>query len=80
MLPMTKTFTENDLIRFLYNELTEDESEAIERAILTDQNLQDQINKLRKLQEDMDDIKVAPSKRTIRKILDFSRGYEVQSA
>ena len=77
---MTKTFTENDLIRFLYNELTENESEAIERAMLTNQNLQDQINKLRKLQEDMDDIKIAPSKRTIRKILDFSKGFEVQSA
>ncbi len=77
---MTKTFTENDLIRFLYNELNEKESEAIERAILTDQVLQEQINKLRKLQEDMDDIQVAPSKRTIRKILDFSKGFEVQSA
>lgn len=77
---MTKTFTENDLIRFLYNELNDRESDEIERAILTDQVLQDQINKLRKLQEDMDDIKVAPSKRTIRKILDFSKGYEIQSA
>lgn len=77
---MTKTFTENDLIRFLYNELNDRVSDEIERAILTDQVLQDQINKLRKLQEDMDDIKVAPSKRTIRKILDFSKGYEIQSA
>lgn len=77
---MTKTFTENDLIRFLYNELNDRESDEIERAILTDHVLQDQINKLRKLQEDMDDIKVAPSKRTIRRILDFSKGYEIQSA
>lgn len=77
---MTKTFTENDLIRFLYNELNDRESDEIERAILTDHVLQDQINKLRKLQEDMDDIKVGPSKRTIRRILDFSKGYEIQSA
>lgn len=77
---MTKTFTENDLIRFLYNELNDRVRDEIERAILTDQVLQDQINKLRKLQEDMDDINVAPSKRTIRRILDFSKGYEIQSA
>ncbi|XOV92523.1 MAG: hypothetical protein ACFHWX_20245 [Bacteroidota bacterium] len=77
---MTKTFTENDLIRFLYNELEHKESEEIERAILTDQVLQEQINKLRKLMEDMDDINVAPSKRTIKKILEFSKGYEIHSA
>lgn len=77
---MTKTFTENDLIRFLYNELAKEDREEIERASLTDQQLQEQINNLRKLMDDMDDIKVAPSRKTIRKILDFSKGYEVQSA
>lgn len=77
---MTKTFTENDLIRFLYNELAKEDREEIERASLTDQQLQEQINNLRKLMDDMDDIKVAPSRKTIRKILEFSKGYEVQSA
>lgn len=77
---MTKTFTENDLIRFLYNELDDKVSDEIDQSILTDQVLQDQINKLRKLQEDMDDLQVAPSKRTIKKILDFSKGFEIQSA
>ncbi len=77
---MTKTFTENDLIRFLYNELDDKVSDEIDQSIITDQVLQDQINKLRKLQEDMDDLQVAPSKRTIKKILDFSKGFEIQSA
>ncbi len=77
---MTKTFTENDLIRFLYNELAKEDRETIERAMLTDQKLQEQVNNLRKLMDDMNDIRIAPSKKTIRKILEFSKGYEIQSA
>ena len=77
---MTKTFTENDLVRFLYNELSKSESEEIERAILTDEELQEQINKLKTLQQDMDNLRLSPSKRTIGKILAYSKGYEIQSA
>lgn len=77
---MIKTFTENDLIRFLYNELSNKESEEIERAILTDDVLQEQISTLRKLHKDMDRLQVSPSGKTVQKILEFSKGYEVQSA
>ena len=77
---MIKTFTENDLIRFLYNELSNKESEEIERAILTDNVLQEQISTLRKLHKDMDRLQVSPSGKTVQKILEFSKGYEVQSA
>ncbi len=77
---MIKTFTENDLVRFLYNELSNKESEEIERAILTDNVLQEQISTLRKLHKDMDRLQVSPSGKTVQKILEFSKGYEVQSA
>jgi len=77
---MIKTFTENDLVRFLYNELSNKESEEIERAILTDDVLQEQISTLRKLHKDMDRLQVSPSGKTVQKILEFSKGYEVQSA
>ena len=71
---MIKTFTENDLIRFLYNELSNKESEEIERAILTDDVLQEQISTLRKLHKDMDRLQVSPSGKTVQKILEFSKG------
>ncbi|MBY0436468.1 MAG: hypothetical protein K2U26_20435 [Cyclobacteriaceae bacterium] len=37
---MTKTFTQNDLIRFIYQETTEEETKEIKRALSFDAELQ----------------------------------------
>ncbi len=37
---MTKTFTPDDLLRYLYQDTTADESKEIEIALLTDERLQ----------------------------------------
>ena len=38
---MYKTFTQNDLIRFLYNEMTSEESILLREALLNDSDLCD---------------------------------------
>ncbi len=48
-MPMTKIFTENDLVRFLYGEVNEDERKAIKESILNDNQLRIKISELRKV-------------------------------
>ncbi|MEQ9306498.1 MAG: hypothetical protein RJQ14_21475 [Marinoscillum sp.] len=76
---MTKTFTENDLVRFLYDELSKNEKEALESALLTDSDLQSELENLRSVQKDLEKVSFAPSQRSVNKILEFSKGYHKQS-
>jgi hypothetical protein len=39
---MTKTFTQNDLIRFIYDETSHEESSEIQQALLCDGSLQEE--------------------------------------
>lgn len=76
---MTKTFTENDLLRFLYDEVSLKEERALEQALLTDIDLQNQLDQLRAVVEELNKVQLSPSKRTVNKILEFSKGYHKQS-
>lgn len=76
---MTKTFTENDLVRFLYDELNKEKKQALERALLTDLDLQSELENLRSTINDLDQVTYSPSQRSVNKILDFSKGYHKQS-
>ena len=40
ILPMTQTFTQDDLIRYIYHETTEKETREIDRALICDSELQ----------------------------------------
>lgn len=76
---MTKTFTKNDLVRFLYDELTQREKTALEQALVTDNDLQNQLEQLRAVTSELNNVQFAPSKRSVNKILEFSKGYHKQS-
>jgi hypothetical protein len=43
---MTKTFTQNDLIRFIYDETSSLESSEIQQALLCDDSLQEEYKSL----------------------------------
>ena len=43
---MTKTFTQNDLIRYIYDETSNAESSEIQQALLCDGSLQEEYKKL----------------------------------
>ena len=79
-MPMTKTFTENDLLKFLYGELNYQQKIELQRELLTDQNLQDELNELKEAVSLLDEANYKPSNRAIQNILDFSKGQAVQSA
>ncbi|RED98948.1 anti-sigma factor [Marinoscillum furvescens] len=76
---MTKTFTKNDLVRFLYDELTNDEKRALAQALLTDNELQNELDLLRSTMTELSKVSYKPSQRSVDKILEFSKGYHKQS-
>lgn len=76
---MIKTFTEDDLIRFIYNDINQNEQEKLQQALNSDSQLQFRLDQLKELKKDLDGIKLSPSNRTVSKILDYSKDYHKQS-
>ena len=76
---MIKTFTKNDLIRFLYDELTEQESKELEQLLITDSELRSELEELKAVHKGLNKVTYSPSKDSVDKILEFSRQYTKQS-
>lgn len=75
-MPMTKTFTENDLVRFLYDEVTEDERADIKESLLTDIQLQSKIGELRKVMESLDAFVMKAPEEAVSRILYASKNLQ----
>lgn len=73
---MIKTFTQNDLIRFLYHETSEQETKEINKALLCDSELQAQYNELNASKSMLDETQMQPSASTVLNILSYSRGMQ----
>lgn len=72
-MPMTKTFTQTDLIRYLYHEITEEEERQINKALLGDAELRQQYAAMVALKKEMDNAMLEPSKETVKHILNYAR-------
>lgn len=70
---MTKTFTQNDLIRFLYQETTEEEQSQISKALVIDAELRQQYTALVALKMEMDQAMLDPSGETVENILNYAK-------
>ena len=79
-MPMTKIFTENDLVRSLYGELTQEETAEFQQALIARPSLREELNELQEVTKGLDKVRYQPSLKTLKKIMDFSKGYEVHSA
>jgi hypothetical protein len=75
---MIKTFTQNDLIRFLYHETSEQETKEINKALLCDSELQAQYKELNASKNMLDETHMQPSASTVLSILNYSRGMQEQ--
>lgn len=74
-MPMIKTSTKNELVRFLYKESKEKQNTEIENALLIDNELVDELVQMENLRKELDRFRVKAPKRTIDNILDYSRTY-----
>lgn len=75
---MTQTFTstQNDVVRYLYNETSIKENSLVEEALLFDKDLLDFYLDCADLKSGMDKIQLSPSDSAIERILSYSRNYE----
>ena len=75
-MPMIKTFTQTDLIRFLYHETTEEENAEIKRALQYDPDLTLQFDELKNVVTNLDNVLMKPPAASVEKILAYSRNSE----
>lgn len=75
---MTKTFTEHDLIRYLYREITEKEEKAIKDALLCDSELLALYNELSAIKQKLDGALLEPSSQAVLNILSHARGVKTK--
>ena len=73
---MIKTFTEDDLIRYVYGETSKHETLEIENAVICDPELEDQLINLKSTMEHLNDMSIAPSDVSVKKVLNFSKWYQ----
>jgi hypothetical protein len=70
---MIKTFTQNDLIRYLYHETTEAEAREIDNALVCDAELRQQYASLCAMKRNLDEAELQPSSATVLNILSYSK-------
>ena len=64
---MTKTFTENDLLGFLYGDLTKKQESEIQQALLTDHTLLQKFKALKETKDELSKVMVkAPQSRRLK--------------
>jgi hypothetical protein len=69
---MIKTFTQNDLMRYLYHETTEKEEQEINKALLSDTELRAMYMSMVALKNEMDKAQLEPSPNTVLNILSYA--------
>jgi hypothetical protein len=72
---MTKTFTYDDVVRYLYAETTENENELIVEALALDDNLMNFYLDSLEIQGQMNKIVSTPSERSISEVFNYSRQF-----
>ncbi len=73
---MTKTFTENDLLGFLYGDLTKKQESEIQQALLTDHTLLQKFKALKETKDELSKVMVKAPQSSVDKILSYSRGLQ----
>ena len=75
---MIKTFTPDDLLRYLYEDTSIEETLEIEKALQIDSRLQEEYEQLRKDMELLDEMALAPSEKCIDHILGYARAMNLK--
>jgi len=76
---MTKTFTENDLVRYVYGETDEVENIEIESALLCDSEVQEQYTQLSEVKARLNVAEYSPSDFCVKSILEAVKKLTLQS-
>ena len=75
---MIKAFTQTDLIRYLYREITEEEKTKIDNALICDGELKALFNEMCATLKSLDAAALQPSTTTVFNILNYSRSLQTK--
>ena len=76
---MIKTFTPNDVVRYYYNETSEEENKAIAQALIIDADLLEVYMQLKQSADKLDEAQKNPSEKVINNILNYSKSMDLNS-
>lgn len=76
---MTKTFTQDDVVRYLYDEIPQKEKARFELALICDSKLLDLFNELSAVKRQLEEVKETPSNKVVQRILNYSKSFKMQS-
>lgn len=76
---MTKTFTQDDVVRYLYNEIPQNEKTLFEEAMICNSTLLNLFHELSDVKGKLDEVKMSPSDRVTKSILDYSKSFDLHS-
>lgn len=78
---MIQIFTQNDLIRYIYEEMSEEESSKLAEALLFDDELMDMYQKLRATKQflEVEDAMSEPPIRAVDNILSYSKSFDLHT-
>ena len=75
---MIKTFTQNDVIRFVYDEVSTEERSQMEELLLIDASFQQLYRSLMKTKVLIKKSALEPSENVINRILNYSKSLSLQ--
>lgn len=78
MLPMIKLFTPNDLVRYIYQEMPEDEQELLVQALHNDESLMQEYVEMLSTLEQLDQIELQPSEKVVNAIKSMAQSTGLQ--
>jgi hypothetical protein len=76
---MIQTFTHNDLIRYAYNETSDEENQQIEEALTQEPDMLNYYLNILDIQCALSGDKLEPSARAVNNILSYSANHQLSS-
>ncbi|MEN2280521.1 hypothetical protein AAGF08_00185 [Algoriphagus sp. SE2] len=75
---MIKLFTPNDLVRYIYQEMTEDEQELLVQALHNDESLMQEYVEMLSTLGQLDQIELQPSEKVVNAIKSMAQSTGLQ--
>ena len=72
-MPMTINFTKNDLTRYVYNDLTAQQSNQLLLATLIDEGVNQYCGDLHKIAQQIDQSRLEPNQKSVDAVLLYSK-------
>lgn len=76
---MIKTFTQDDVVRYIYGETSEEENAEMLNSFLFDDDLAKTYANLSEIVSGLSDAEKSPSDKTVDNILSYSKSYHLHS-